>query len=240
MKHLKVMAVAIFFLAFWVGPAFATTISLSDWAFNIDGSVSEFIKPTDLDDTAFDWGTGLGTLTWETTGAGAHSILAFFDHDIDENSNGYLNEFGATNGTPASGQSWEIDEPGYEFVDIYDHVVLDGKLDLFNDVPSGSEDDVSMAMGWDFTLETSEMATINFILGLTAPTSGFYLSQTDTDSGVSIYFSSLLTKTGGTPPPPDDDDDDGPNPIPEPGTVMLLGAGIMGLVGMHFRKRHLK
>jgi hypothetical protein len=96
---------------------------------------------------------------------------------------------------PAPGQSWEIDEPGFAFGDIFEHfasstALAGSQLDNSNGLPASSPDDVSMALGLNLVLNSTELARISFLLSETLPTSGFYLEQTDPDSGVHIYFSS--------------------------------------------------
>jgi hypothetical protein len=172
-------------------------------------------------------GQGLGTLTWQTGALGSHTFIAFFDHEIDEAVNTWFNEYGDTMNALSAGQSWEIDEPGYVFGDIYDNV-LAGSLDNSNGVPLDIPDDVSWALGWDFTLTDGQIATIALDLAGAAPSSGFYLSQNDPDSLETIYFSSTLNIEGG-----------GPAPVPEPGTWLLLCCGFIGLFGFG-RKRLIK
>ena len=115
------------------------------------------------------------------------------------------------------GQSWEIDEPGYVYGDIYDNL-LSGILDNTNGVPVGFEDDVSMAMAWDFILGVNQEAVIEFVLSSSSTSSapsGFYLAQTDPDSSETIYFSSTLeiSQPGFV--------------IPEPSTMILFGVGLL-------------
>ena len=98
---------------------------LYDWAFNINDDfyfAPDFYTgpdpgqlPSYLDDSGFDWDTGLGTIkiSYSPGIAGSYHILSFFDHEIDEGLNIYFNETGASHGSLASGQSWEIDEPGW-------------------------------------------------------------------------------------------------------------------------------
>jgi len=217
-------SLALMFLVFSVSFASASS-TLYDWAFFVDGAKFEAMEgdlmPTSgtLDDG------GLGTLTWSTSEAGNHTFIAFFDHEIDESENTFFNEFGSSNGTPEPRQFWEIDEPGWGkndphgAGDIYWNT-LNGFLDKSNGVSQGSEDDVSMALGWEFTLTASEIATISLNLSNVASCPGFCLSQTDPDSNDTIYFTSTLTS----------------QPIPVPSTIILFGSGLAGLFSLTRRK----
>jgi hypothetical protein len=94
----------------------------------------------------------------------------FFDHEIDAASNSYLNEYGATHGTPATGQTWEIDEPGWAAGytppgpiqgDIYGHALAGpSSLDNLNSVFSAFPYDVSWALGWMFTTPAGKEAVV--------------------------------------------------------------------------------
>jgi hypothetical protein len=209
----------------WASTASAGVINLFDWAFNIDGVTHEDANGDlwplmdNLD------GEGLGTLEWSTSSTGSHSFLAFFDHEIDETINTFFNEYGEAFNTPAAGQSWEIDEPGYIFGDIYDNF-LANTLDNSNNVPPGLNDDVSLAMGWNFSISSGQTATITLDLGRTEPASGFYLKHADPDSPDEFFFSSALDITGGGPPV-----------IPEPATMALLGLGALVMLGARRRRK---
>lgn len=187
---------------------------LWEGAFNQDGAVhSPGTAPTNWNLAAFDTGTGLGTITTEVTGAGLHNLLVFLDIEIDEEVNGFYNEYGDALGAPLAGLMWEIDEPGYDFGDIYGNF-LAGALDGTNAVPAALPDDVSFALGWSFALAGGEVATLRFSTSTTLPPGGFYLRQTDPDSDSSVYFSSGMNITGGE------------QEVPEPATLWLLGAGL--------------
>jgi len=212
--------------------ALATPV-LWEYGFNVDGAITNNAAATGVDMTGFDNWIGLGTITYTYTNTssalGTNSFLAFFDHEIEEATNTWFNETGSTTGTVAAGQSWEIDEPGYGFGDIYWNFE-DNTLD--NDIFDGNTslaDDVSMAMGWNFNLLAGQTADITLSLTDSTPLSGFYLTQFDTTSGESIYFSSNLTITGGG----------GPAPVPEPATMLLFGTGLAGLFGANRRKKRL-
>ena len=211
-------------------------IALFEYAINIDGTVVDSGVPGDptSGDSNPDGldSEGLGTMTFNITGVGAHSFDAFFDHEIDEEINTFFNEVGSASAAPsapAAGQSWEIDEPGFVFGDIYDNM-LASTLDNANAVPAGLEDDVSMALGWDFTLADGELATIMLMLGIIDPgiddqgldTGLFRLKHTDPDSGPSFYLSSTLGISL--------------SPIPVPAAIWLFGSGLVGLIGFSRRK----
>lgn len=200
--------------------------SLYGYSVNVDGTVTDILAdpwtpspvPVGVDVSLFDSVSGLGSITAQITGAGDHTFDAFFDHEIVETLNTFFNESGAANnlGDLSLGQSWEIDEPGWVFGDIYSNFA-NSALDGTNSVSTGSEDDVSMAMGWDFTLAGTESAIITLSLSDLMPTSGFFLSHYDPMSDYTIYFSSTLEITG-----------DGTN-VPEPSSVILMAIGLAGL-----------
>jgi hypothetical protein len=208
----------------------AATIALFEAWVNIDSNVTDLLDlspPSSVNLSGFDTATGLGTIRVTVTGVGSHFIDLFVDHEIDESSNTFFNEFGGAPGTPATGQSWEIDEPGYAFGNIYTHFAASA-LDNSIGVTVNAPDDVSMALGWDFNLAASETALASFSLGTTQPAAGFFLSHTDPDSQATIYFSSSIQVRS-----------DGPN-VPDGGwTLAMLGASVT-LMGAAMRLKQSK
>jgi len=110
----------------------AADIILFDFGLNIDGDTTcneglgcDTNGAADLGgiagvgDSGFNYTTGLGVLSITLTGSGAHYVGLFVDHEIDEPLNTFFNENGNVGGTGAAGQSWEIDEPGYVFGNIF-------------------------------------------------------------------------------------------------------------------------
>lgn len=192
----------------------AGPISLAEHAFNIDGAVTSNAAPPAANTAGFDTATGLGTISLKLSGAGTHRVSLFVDHEIDETVNTFFNETATSHGTAGTGQTWEIDEPGYTFGNIYGNF-LAGTLDNSNAFQAGPPDDVSMAMGWQFTLASNETAVISFLLSTLAPTNGFYLTQQDDDSGQALHMSSALQIRGD-------------NQVPEPATLGLVALGLLG------------
>ncbi|MBD3314175.1 MAG: hypothetical protein GF344_00170 [Chitinivibrionales bacterium] len=204
---------------------------LFDWGFNINGDVYTAMDmgddhtalPDYFDFSGFDFDQGLGTISvaFDPDASGTYHAMAFLDHEIDEAQNTFFNEYGSAYGVPADGLTWEIDEPGYAYGDIYDHLYGDA-FDNSNAVES-TPDDVSMGLGWSFSLGEQEYATIEFTAGADAPEEGFYLAHYDDESSDAIFFSSRLSIEGGT------------TPVPEPCAAsllflscgLLLGAGII-------------
>lgn len=187
---------------------------LAEFAVNIDGATTFHslgeVFPPGVSFDGFDRTTGLGQVTVKIYGAGPHYFGALVDHEIDETINTFYNEFGTAVGTPLPGQSWEIDEPGYKFGDLFAHFAS-GRLDNSNGVPVNAADDTAMALAWNFSLSSTQTALIRLTMGETVPLSGLYLMQSDSASGRTLYYSGTLSTYM---------DDDRPPSIICPGDVI--------------------
>jgi hypothetical protein len=200
------------------GSAPAALIQLWEIAFRIDGVMSNPTLgdplPSAVNWTSFDRSAGLGTITIDLSGPGDHYVGVFFDHDV----NGVQNRAEAV-GAPGAGQTWEIDEPGYIFGDIYGHLQKSA-LDSQNAVSDANPGDASMAMGWRLHLSGEQTAELTLLLTQTEPSSpGFCLVQRDLDeSPTSVFLSGLLSVSGVS--------------VPDPGASgLLLGLGSLAIAG---------
>lgn len=172
------------------------------------------LDPVDATEVEIRWTlTNVGA-----TPFGAFTFLAFADFEIDETVNTFFNEYAETRGSVAPGFGYEVDEPGYAFGDIFDHLRA-GTLDDTNALPIGSPDDVSFAFSVRMEgLAVGGSATFRMLLSEDGASIGsFAIDQLDVDpqsSGTRITASF----------------------VPEPGTGLLLAAGLAGLAARSRRR----
>lgn len=188
----------------------AATVSLFDIGFNVNG-VQPF--PSGVDTTNLD-SNGLGSVSVRVNTAGANLVIAYFDFDLGAAN---FDDTGVVSGAPGAGQSFEIDEPGFVFGDIYANF-QGGALDNSNAL-DGIQEDTAMALGLDLVLAGNERALVTFFTGLDRPEVPFFLAQIDED-GTAVYFwTSALIEAA-----------------PEPGSLPLFGLGLAGLAAVRRRR----
>lgn len=245
MKRAVVAVLATSVIGLVAPVALADTIVLQEALFNVNGTqYHNKLAVPGLNSGGFDASTGEGTLveTFNPGAAGTYNFDAYFDHEL---SVPFFNEYGMVNGSPSAGQTWQIDDP--TFGAIFGNTGSD-TLDDTNWVPgttdnfaggcnsvydpgcANSNDDVSMAMGFDFTLTGNEQAVITLTLSQTPPASGFYLAQVhpadaNNDVQTTLYFTGSIVIESSTPPP-----------VPEPGTLALFGTAGAIILAVFRRK----
>jgi len=171
----------------------------------------------------------VGTLNWTlTNNIGGDltnvSLFGFLDAEIDEPINTFFNEYGTTadlilGGGSGDGlaDSFEIDEPGFVFGDIYINLLM-GVLDNTNAIQPALADDVSLALGFDIgTLLAGQSLTATFEISLIANGG---LGHVDPNSGFQFWYNGFAERSTVV------------TPVPAPSTpsLMLLG-GLILLAG---------
>lgn len=168
---------------------------------------------------------GYGTFTWNFVNNSGLALadvwlFGFLDAEIDPDLNSSYNEYGRLYGVHGTGagdtaaDSWEIDEPGFSTGDIFNNLIA-GALDNQNTVPAGSENDVSLGLGfylgdllagdrWTLTLQTS----LDNIGGLI---------HGDSDSLSEFFFNGVAVVERDV------------TPVPEPSAFLLMLLGLCGL-----------
>jgi hypothetical protein len=223
----------------------ADPVVLQDYLFNVNGTgycpdaaCGGSLLPGGLDSSAFDFSTGLGTLVWTFSpgAAGSYFFDAFLDHDLHAP---FFNEFGTVSGAPGAGVSWQIDEPGFgdgnRLGTIFDNAMANA-LDNTNHVPgttsnflndcggnsggapnSSCNNDVSLAMGFNFVLAANEQVVLTLATSTVRPGGGFFLEQRDPDSlGDDLFLTGALDIRTAAP-----------TTVPEPASLLLVGAGLL-------------
>lgn len=233
-RNLLLMCAVFLLLGMGASRAFAQdTPSLQDIWFNVNGSSTELSAPG-VSLGGYNMSTGLGTITFTDLNVGAGYFNTWWDEEVGVP---FYNEFGSTPGAALGdpNETWEI---GDNFLSNIFNDAAAGALTDTNYLPEGASNflgdcvpavgapcngDATTALGYSFNVSSGDEEIITLKVSQTAPSSGFYLEQTNPDEDGTgyvgnVYFSLSATQqpSGNQPPPP----------TPEPGTWLLMLTGL--------------
>lgn len=192
---------------------------LFDYGLNLSGTIYTFAGlpfPANVDTSGFDFNSGLGTILVDVDPgvAGNYFVDAYFDHDLSAL---FGNEQGAVSGSAASGQTWQIGPPGSGLFSGDGEVIDAFGSDTFDNTNHSSSNppfDVSLGMGFHFSLSSSQSAIVAFTVTTVAP-AGFSLRQFDADNPANqIFLTGEATVSGPA------------SVVPEPRSVLLTLAAL--------------
>jgi len=236
-KHVLFLGALVALAGIGERSAFAVDNSLQDLWFNADGSFTEYtgspISGVDL--SSYNTTTGLGTITFTDTTAGADYFDAWFDVPVGTP---FYNQNGAAVGSAAAGESWEI---GDYFTGTIGEDAFLGSLDNTNNLPGTTDNYLGTCVGascngyataalgdsYGPVVGNGDEEIITLTVSQTAPSGGLYLQQTNPDvndnpldpNSESEYFTlSAEYLPAGSGPPPS---------TPEPSTWLLMLSGLL-------------
>jgi len=201
--------------------AAGSTTALNDWCVNVNGDIATACNGgggggasglANINMANFDTTLGTNNLGYIviTNFTGYASFYA--DYDLNFTNSGSFQDSATAVGTVPSNWSYEADDPNTSsiFTDF-----ANSALGNTNNVGTASLPP-NVCCDVAFALSVSDVGapeTLTFLVSTTAPTSGFYIQQTNLIDGDSIYLSA--TESGNTNSPP----------IPEPSTLVLAALG---------------
>jgi hypothetical protein len=216
------------------GAAQAGTVGLNDWCFNFNGDVNSApggvscnagtpgTPPSGFDATLEPGDNALGAATFTLSGG---QFVAFYGwYDINFETYFSFHNSAQAVGSLPSGWSYMLGNGAAG--DVFNAFAAN-TLDNSNSVstPAGAPD-ICCAVA--MALSVSNLSgPFDFTFATTAPVSpvgGFYLQETNADSGDSLYLS--ITQTGGG---------GGPT-VPEPSTFVMIGGAAALLAIRKWRK----
>jgi hypothetical protein len=205
----------------------AGQVSLADWCVNVNGSV-DASSVTDNPSNACNGGTNaplasvntslfdmslepasnnLGSVTVSLNPGLNQFVALYADYDIDFATFGSADDSAAPHGALPATWSYELDDPNVS--NLFGDFAAASLQDTNNvGTPSGPPNeccDAAWALGiGNLNVLAGGSGTVVFKIATTAPVSGFYLQQTDSDTADSIFLSATVNiqnPVSGTPEP---------------------------------------
>jgi hypothetical protein len=241
MRLITLTIFAVLLLALSV-PASAD-VGLADWCVNLNGNIdvcnagaapggNANVNVSAFDPTLETAGPNtLGSIT-VTIGTGVQYAAVYMDYDVNYSTWGSFTDVGSVNGSPSGSQSYELADPNTS--NIFSDFSGAGPLPNSNTVDaatcaanSPAYCDVSWALAESVFVDSTLYSggVVTFTVSTTAPTSGFYLQQTNGITSDTIYLSDTvnLTPLGS------------PAPTPEPTSVLLLATTVVEVLVLRRR-----
>lgn len=238
--RITVLSMGLLFL----GSAYGDNISLQEFGINVNGVVTDTgtganpFTVSGVNASGFNQSTGLGvlTFTFDPGKAGTYYVNWFLDSEL---SVPFYNEFGMVNGTLPSGVSYQIDDPwsgsiysNFSQNSLNDTNSIPGGVDNYLNNCSGPncDGDVSLALGFSFTLTANEYAVVTIDTSTTNP-GGFNLEQVHPIDANNPAATEMFLSGGVNIQPINSN-------TPEPGSLVLVAiAGAIGWAVALWRKR---
>ena len=226
------------------------SVGLADWCVNLNGDINTAcngaggggvspgggtISLSSFDTTLEPGTNSLGKIVVTLVPGMSQYVSFYADYDVDYASLGSFQDYGTVNGAPPSGVTYELDDPNSSniFSDFAGNTLMNTNNVGTGVLPPNVCCDVSWALGiGGINVPSGGSGTVTFGVSTVQPTSGFYLQQTNIDTGDSIYLS--VSESTSAPCT-------GPNcvpTVPEPSfaPLLVLAAGGLGMA-IAFRKR---
>ena len=211
----------------------AGQVSLADWCVNVNGdtasacngggSGSASISLGSFDTTLEPGSNTLGSITVNLSQGNGQFVGFYTDYDVSFTKYGSFTDSATTVGSAPAGMSYEIDDPSSNIFNDFAAGTLSNTNNL--GAASGAPNpccDVAAALGVMLDVPAGGQ-TVTFVVSSTAPGSGFYIQQTNSQTNDSIYLQAII---GAVPV--------NPNGAPEPSTFAL---GFVALGSLLFFKR---
>jgi hypothetical protein len=209
-------------------------VVLADWCVNLNGDIATAcngggsggggIDLSNFDPTLSPANNTLGSIK-VTLLPGSNQYVSFYaDYDISFATYGSFDDYASLHGALPAGLTYELDDPNVSniFNDFAGNTLANTNNVGTPGDPANNCCDVSFALSLSGINPGADGATATFVISSTAPSGGFYIQQTNQDTGASIYLQGEVT-------------DNGVPQVPEPSTLAMGLAGVFLVAWRHFR-----